>query len=642
VHLHNFSIYRKAPEVAVSVDRDVFCLAGANGLGKSSFIAALSYGITGAVAPTRGRIEQLSDYLSDAKRYAREYFDGRITELDRESSSIRVEFEVGEATYSLTRKFFSQPALVELTVTRADQELRLALADGDDVDAEYENAILEDTGLETFSQFVFLYHFVFTFDERRHLLFWDARASELVLYLALGLDPILATKTDELRKSANAAGSLARNSQYQATSARSQLTALIKSLEGKRDFDPEIVAEYQELRDLREKLARGKVELDAQLLDARLSLATASAEHMRLRRSYDDTFRERLSQGLSKSLHPLISETLDSGVCQVCGTHEPAGLERIRELVRSQRCPLCDSELPQATSSDEWVSVLAEIDGALAATASRVAGSDKAVRRLEIEIESNLDKSAEVEKRIDQLENEYDISLEKISTEVDRETRGRIQVLESAIEVALQRKEEQLELRAQALAEFEPIRNALVSAWRDAEADFVPRFRSLAEGFIGLPLYIQLDEGAGMMGSAHLALSVNETRRRTATQLSESQRFFLDIALRMVLAKYMNGDRGESSLIIDTPEGALDIAYEARAGDLLAAFAENGDQLLMTANINSSQLLLRMAKRCGDAKMQFLRMTAWTTLSRVQQEEEGLFEKAFADIEGALSSSGVR
>jgi hypothetical protein len=47
-----------------------------------------------------------------------------------------------------------------------------------------------------------------------------------------------------------------------------------------------------------------------------------------------------------------------------------------------------------------------------------------------------------------------------------------------------------------------------------------------------------------------------------------------------------------------------------------------------------------MAKRCGDNRMQFVRMTAWTTLSKVQQEEEGLFEKAFADIENALSSSG--
>jgi hypothetical protein len=89
-------------------------------------------------------------------------------------------------------------------------------------------------------------------------------------------------------------------------------------------------------------------------------------------------------------------------------------------------------------------------------------------------------------------------------------------------------------------------------------------------------------------------------------------------------------------MFIDTPEGSLDIAYEKRAGDMLAKFAQAGHQIIMTANLNSSQLLLALARQCGQTGMQLCRMTDWAELSVVQQEEEALFDKAYADIEAAM------
>ena len=57
----------------------------------------------------------------------------------------------------------------------------------------------------------------------------------------------------------------------------------------------------------------------------------------------------------------------------------------------------------------------------------------------------------------------------------------------------------------------------------------------------------------------------------------------------------------------------------------------------MTANLNSSRLLLELAHDCGHARMQLCRMTDWAELSEVQQEEEeALFDEAFAQIEKAM------
>jgi hypothetical protein len=131
------------------------------------------------------------------------------------------------------------------------------------------------------------------------------------------------------------------------------------------------------------------------------------------------------------------------------------------------------------------------------------------------------------------------------------------------------------------------------------------------------------------------------TRRQSTTELSESQRFFLEIALKMALAQHMSNDGSPAGLLIDTPEGSLDIAYEARAGDMFADYAQAGFNLLMTANINSSQLLKRLADRCGSALMELVRMTEWTSLTEVQAAEEHLFDGAYADIEARLADRDV-
>ena len=90
-------------------------------------------------------------------------------------------------------------------------------------------------------------------------------------------------------------------------------------------------------------------------------------------------------------------------------------------------------------------------------------------------------------------------------------------------------------------------------------------------------------------------------------------------------------------MLIDTPEGSLDIAYENRAGKMFADFVDKGYDVIMTANINSSQLLLKLAERCGKDKMKVERMTDWTMLTQVQQEEQEIIEKAYAQIENKLT-----
>ena len=176
----------------------------------------------------------------------------------------------------------------------------------------------------------------------------------------------------------------------------------------------------------------------------------------------------------------------------------------------------------------------------------------------------------------------------------------------------------------------------LEEQYLQVEATFVPMFSNLAQQFLGMPLSVQMD--ARQRDSVKLVVEVRGSTRRQQQQLSESQRFFLDIALRMALTRHMSDPSSLGGMFIDTPEGSLDIAYEKRAGDMLSDFVRLGHQIVMTANLNSSKLLLELAHDCGRPLMTLCRMTEWADLSDVQKDGEDLFVEAYSQIDKALGA----
>lgn len=646
VTLDDFSLYTLRPQLSVEVGGGVFCLAGANGLGKSSFIAALNYGLTGAVAPPRPRLDQLSKYVRDARAYSNTYFTGRISENNRATAAVSLDFSVGERQYSIKRHFFNPHELASLVIKDAHGVVVVeqnSTMDAEERQEQYEQHLVHDSGLQSFAQFLFLQHYVFTFDEWRHLLFWDDRASELVLFLALGLDPSLARRTDELRKQASAAGSNARNAQYQSTLSRNEIRRLSARLESEGGVPAPLLEDYSVLQTELGELSERRADAVVSLTDARLEFAKASAKQMSARQAYEEAFRRRLAARKRPGLSPLVAQTLADHRCRLCGTQHPDGPERIERMLALSQCPLCDAYFAAPDAAADPTSSAAELaslDADLAHATAAAAEVNRTVERLEDEHRSLQASISELRAKIGALEEEHDLSERMLVASEQTELVEQIKALRTAVDVALSRKDEQLQARSEALAELAPIQESLHRAWREAEISFVPRFRGLAEAFIGLPIHIDLDSGTSVTGTAHLVLTVNDSHRRKSEQLSESQRFFLDIALRMSLAQHMGGGESSACLYVDTPEGALDIAYEARAGDMFSRFVEAGDQIVMTANVNTSQLLRRMAKRCGRARMQLVRMTDWTTLSDVQVQENELFTEAYEAIEAALDHSG--
>jgi energy-coupling factor transporter ATP-binding protein EcfA2 len=637
VRLSSFDLFRVDPDPCVAIDKRVLCLVGANGLGKSTFLNTLNYGITGAIPDPDREYKSPEEYLTDASRADRieQYFSGRVSELRRPLASVTVELVWAEVSITVTRDIFERHGVSRLEIRRGSNVNILVREESDNLKDRYEAEVVAASEIPSFDRFVFLYHFVFTFDEGRHLISWDDRAVTDALYLAFGGKGD-ATKSAKLTRDMERASSRARNTRFMAKA----VTDRIKSLQAILDGDSDDVGNEKELiaqRDSLEKeqaLAERRLdEIDRDRQAADLKWAETSAKISDRQARYRQVFASRAVRSGAISFHPAVKATLDDNKCAVCHT---IGVGHIlaAHLDRGA-CPLCGTVVGQVEAGDDVIQALKELDAELLglrhemeqvlAERSRLESARQSAAGAVAASNDALEaffKTAGGEVEIERLKGR-DWAAGEIQKQIDE--RGRLLKQASA----------HRESRDKIRQELRRLDKQVQSAFDVAARVFVPRFRDLAQQFIGLPIDVEAEQRSGVEAAGfRLKLTMDDQLRSSAQRLSESQRFFIDIALRMALSEMMTD--GASTLFIDTPEGSLDIAYEARAGQMFDSFVRGGNYIVMTANLRSSALLINLAKLSGREGMELIRMTDWTELTEVQAQEETRLDEAYAQIEKAL------
>jgi len=583
----------------------------------------------------------VDEYYKHCSGYSNDYFSGKITEDDREAAAITIDLVIGNRYYVLTRGVFEPEELRELSIR--DLRSNKVFLDGVSLSGqrrqqEYEKSIVTDVGLGSFAQFVFLQYFVFTFDERRQLLLWNQNILNQALFLGIGADYAKAQTADALRRERDKAASLARNFSWQASGIRSQIEVLRKAANidaSETDIDEAKAAQKALFGEMQRK------QLDAEskrneLNDVELKRMEISARLTTLQAEYNDEFAKRVRERSHIELHPIVMMSSRVGGCALCGTPGNKAIESITTKIRLSHCPLCDSPISNGVLGGESVEKLKSIDDAISDETKNLALTVQTKDRIQSELEASDAVAEGIRKELREFESANEDLLLQMGTKsenVDIVISKRLDEMNDC----LKRKDEQYRKRDEKQKELKKLFNELLEQYRQAEKEFVPLFRELASLFIGIDLDIRMEYSSSVIATGlSLQLEMQGEVRRQIHQLSESQRFFLDIALRMALAEYMADQRGKVCLIIDTPEGSLDIAYESRAGQMFASFAQKGNNIIMAANINTSQLLQRMAAMCGHSKMTLHRMISWTGLSDVQLAEEQLFQDAYGQIEAAL------
>jgi DNA repair exonuclease SbcCD ATPase subunit len=229
IKLRHFSLFTANPDAEVSCGDGVLCLIGANGIGKSTLLSAINFCLTGIVSDPNRPFESMEKYYKFTRAYSSRYFEGRIAGSDEEDAEITLCFRIGPFRYELRRGLFESDELRGFTVNEGKKDKLVVETESlgrRERHAAYVTYLVEHTRVSSFEEFVFLQHFVFTFDEQRKTIFWNQPILERALYRAFGLEADMAKRADNIRREIDQEDSRVRNYQWEATRMRKRINEI--------------------------------------------------------------------------------------------------------------------------------------------------------------------------------------------------------------------------------------------------------------------------------------------------------------------------------------------------------------------------------------------------------------------------------
>lgn len=644
VILRNFSLYKqrgKVYEVSETINEGVYCLAGANGLGKTTFLNSINYGLTGIVLEPNKEVYSPSEIVRSNKGYTERYFVGRIDKKNEDKAEIELLFTVNNKSFRIIRGFFEreQLRLLEIFSTNGAKKMPLFKIKSEspkELNNYFQKSLAEEIGFTNFEYFIFYQLYILTFDENRRMIFWDDRASSHALAIAFNSDPDDADRILDLTRKMEKHESNGRNLRWQATQAKKKIEELAQKTKGKKVPDMEkLEREFEKLHkelDNQERIYNNVgIEYDSMLKKQ----SHLNSELMQLRIEHSKLFSKYSKPPSTLTENTNVQLSLKNKKCCLCDAEGSHVADSIERSIHKEKCPLCNTPINESNNAEQN-----ELFKRIQKNDKKIAEKNEELDNLILEVDGKklqLDKSEielnKAKKRINEFEKDNpDISLKGTGNKgID----GLIEQYKKQMDLAGKESKEEYAKRDKLKPSYEQLLMKVEASYKAAETIFVPTFKKLAHSFIGLSLNIRPMRSDKTI---KLVLELQDLARTESFQLSESQRFFLDIALRMSLAIFLSNKNERATMMIDTPEGSLDIAYESRVGNMFAEYViEYQQNLFMTANINASQLLLSLAEKCGKKNMTFKRMLDWTDPNPIQKEGESLFQKVYSDIETALN-----
>jgi DNA repair exonuclease SbcCD ATPase subunit len=644
VIIRSFSLYSKDEEVTKvneTFEKGVFCLAGANGLGKTTFLNIINYGLTGIALKPESEVYIPDEIVKWNKEYTNRYFEGRIKAEDKENAEIEILFRVNNKFIRIIRSFLNRENLRLFEFYEINNGQKVTLFNSNNLSPkellkEYESTIARESNLGNFNFFLFFQLYVLTFDENRRMLFWDERAANSALSIAF-IDDIQNTeRVLDLKKKMEEFESYGRNARWQATQLQNEIEKLINTSNLKENSNlQELKKEYFDLHKEVEELEKIYSELSIEYDTLLKQQNIINSEILQLRISYKKTFSQYSEPRSSLTNNPLLQIAKRENKCFICNAEGNQAIENIeKKLFTHITCPICDTPIKNSDDrvKNNLLNQIKLIDKKLENKNKELESLMFESETKKVELDRKFVELDRVRKKINKIERDNkNISFDKTG---DAPLDTLIEEYKRQFNKFDKQSKDSYSNRDKLMPEYKNLQSKVKQGYKETESIFVPLFKKFARSFIGLELNIySKTKGKNLV----LFFEMKKTARTASHQLSESQRFFLDIALRMSLVVYLSRDKNEATLLIDTPEGSLDIAYEHRVGNMFANFVmEYRQNIIMTANINASQLLVSLAEKCGEEYMKFRRMLTWTDLSEIQKEGEYLFDKVYNNLEQIL------
>ncbi|MDJ0277959.1 hypothetical protein QLH51_14245 [Sphingomonas sp. 2R-10] len=645
-------------------------VVGINGLGKTTLLNVIFRMLVGPYDPAK------ADRDRPGRRQAGLVRDRNFDFFARRSNDFAIEatasatFRFGARTLKVTRSL-KDLMLLEYaldghsTITTVDPEASDAeLMDVMAMLMNFDVQAAKDRGSISYRyDYDFVVRNLIFFLEEKVPLIWNPDGQFVILRILL-VDEELSEQISKARNDVLQADSQYRNKLWSANKLRQtikeELNAMPDATKEMEEFGLLVsaVAALEEARDdllqQREFFSReigrtedGLLRTRADAFEAQVSLRGIEAAY------FQHAFRKVRAPG------DLIMQALSSHEgCLVCGNTSEETYERARRLMEHHQCPVCEADTSIGEDNVEDMA-----DARLDELRKAEKAAEQKRRLVDRLTQTSIDLTAQYRVANDDLQQ----TLAKLE-QARRRERSEAQRAEQIAKVAeLKGKLETIDLEVKTLRDhldglvewhkglvyrskhfIAERQEAIVGAFREYASAFMVEdchlvYRTNREARVAQsdekidwPAFeVQLASGADSL----------PTSRDWHTEVSESQKEFIDLAFRMALLRVAS-EGSASMLAVETPEASLDAFFVEKAGALLRTYAAAHPEniLLVTSNLTREHMIAQLlgtpdAEDLETRKRRTLNLLEIARPTKAYRENHAFYDKRYDEAVGEESAS---
>ncbi len=584
--------------ISWSVSSGVNAIVGGNGLGKTTVVRSLLFGLIGQ----NSRVKL--DYFRD--RLGRSY-DGE--------PFIGLTIEAASDYYEVQRSLQSGNIIEALR----NGEI-LDLPENEEGDS-FEKLLASSLGFSRVDDLaVVLTRLVFPEESGRSLV-WDIEQQNHVLVLFF-LGERTQEDLEDLRNRVTLIDSQKRQTSWQRKPIKDALGQLHR-LRKKHLQDLGRVAEstdlHLELEKTESELSKAEERLDAlssTILEEEERLAGMSSElHDAIEESEDlevqvlsleRTLYEWIYPSESFHLDLAVSKLRKHGQCIFCNAKSQTLKDTANGRFEEGYCQFCGSELPKKDRLRQKVketSRLNEFTVKLEEIRRERDSIQKGVKRLGDELNDKRDEYSRLSLSADGLRIEKHRLSDALKFQQQRERAEvttpydpEIKAMEKRISEFEDKIAELSEEHEKAKSRLDSLTDTVGQKLEQVRQDLARKFQTFASSFLQLKCELKFEERRRQLLEFGVFFPhFLKKTRRSPNSVSESQRIFLDHAFRMaILELHRDAGASPSLYVVETPESPLDLSYSQNVAEMLADFADGGHTLLVTSNLSFQGFLARL------------------------------------------------
>ncbi|KMY33744.1 hypothetical protein ACZ11_01295 [Lysinibacillus xylanilyticus] len=602
IQVKNFSLYNQ--DIEYNFVNGVNLIIGGNGVGKTTFLNLVKYGIIGlykkelSVRTYRG--EKRLSRTSHPMSYFKNRMKNKITKAE-----VILTFTVNETTFTTIRGL-DEIILKEVIVSEGNKTYKLEgeiikqdkyekldeAEKGGYLQYKFEELVKANSNLNSFNDLIFFVNNILFFGEDRKTILWDPEVQSILSSKYFN-NPELDNLYQEYRRQEKYNDSISRHKSEDIRA----ISKVLKKIKDSDSNNEEINAlkALNEIRIKNEKLNTilNNTQLERNELENRLKVLRAkkTKAHNQLQeienkiQETEANIYKEVWENLNPKYDLYIENIRSMHSCPMCNQEiEEREVKRI--LSKDSACFLCEQTIKVKEQEPEELkeikkrndTILNEIQQyeiLIYKDESNLENLDNEYREIKHKLFDNKIKIRDLEHNIVGNTNSQDdfVTYNAMLNEIEE--------LENEKNKYLKLSKENSEKANAILAEIE---GNLISITKELSGIF----SEFANSFLEMKSYLTFDNLIDSSVKMYIPV-INDTVRLDSEELSESQRFFIDHSFRMSLLSYFYTK--PSFFICETPDSSLDISYEENAANIFLQYLNNPNALIITSNLNNSEFL---------------------------------------------------